>query len=98
MENVKPGALYPSCLITGGLHDPRVQYWEPAKFVAELRHQASEESGPVIMKMDMESGVYLIRHSIHILISKIKLSHFPYIQMFLSPSQATSQHRIVTSI
>ena len=56
MENVKPGALYPSCLITGGLHDPRVQYWEPAKFVAELRHQASEESGPVIMKMDMESG------------------------------------------
>lgn len=76
MENVKPGALYPSCLITGGLHDPRVQYWEPAKFVAELRHQASEESGPVIMKMDMESGVYLIRHSIHILISKMKLSHF----------------------
>ena len=63
MENVKPGAVYPSCLVTGGLHDPRVQYWEPAKFVAELRHQASEESGPVIMKMDMESGVYLIWHT-----------------------------------
>ena len=65
MENVKPGALYPSCLVTGGLHDPRVQYWEPAKFVAELRHQASEESGPVILKMDMESGVYLICHTIY---------------------------------
>ena len=25
MNNIKNGAVYPSCLITGGLHDPRVQ-------------------------------------------------------------------------
>jgi len=25
MENVKKGAVYPACLLTGGLHDPRVQ-------------------------------------------------------------------------
>ena len=32
MNNVKPGVQYPSCWMTGGLHDPRVQYW----YVLEL--------------------------------------------------------------
>eukprot|EP00585_Thalassiosira_rotula_P011226 CAMPEP_0196159548 /NCGR_PEP_ID=MMETSP0910-20130528/46377_1 /TAXON_ID=49265 /ORGANISM="Thalassiosira rotula, Strain GSO102" /LENGTH=895 /DNA_ID=CAMNT_0041424469 /DNA_START=409 /DNA_END=3097 /DNA_ORIENTATION=+ len=54
MQNVKDEAVYPSCLITGGLHDPRVQYWEPAKLAAELRHKTSKDSGPVILKMDMD--------------------------------------------
>jgi len=56
MENVKKGAVYPACLLTGGLHDPRVQYWEPSKFAAELRHNQSSESGPVCLKMDMTAG------------------------------------------
>ncbi|KAL7472593.1 hypothetical protein ACHAXS_013579 [Conticribra weissflogii] len=56
MNNVKYGARYPSCLLTGGLYDPRVQYWEPAKFAAELRHTSSEDSGPIVLKMDMEAG------------------------------------------
>ena len=56
MENVQAGAKYPSCLLTGGLHDPRVQFWEPAKFAATLRHAQSPESGPVCVKMDMSAG------------------------------------------
>jgi len=57
MNNVKENAKYPACLLTGGLHDPRVQYWEPAKFTAELRHgQNSEESGPVCLKIDLTAG------------------------------------------
>ena len=56
MENVKEGAVYPSCLVTGGLHDPRVQYWEPAKYAATLRHKSTKKSGRVIVKMDMDSG------------------------------------------
>lgn len=57
INNVKPGAKYPSMLLTGGLHDPRVQYWEPAKMAAQLRHlQDSSSSGPVCVKMDMAAG------------------------------------------
>lgn len=56
MNNVREGGVYPACLLTGGLHDPRVQYWEPAKFAAELRHKQSEKSGPVVLKIDMAAG------------------------------------------
>lgn len=56
INNVKDGVKYPACLLTGGLHDPRVQFWEPAKFAAELRHKQSGDSGAVCLKMDMAAG------------------------------------------
>merc|ERR1711935_637607 len=57
INNVQTGAKYPSCLLTGGLHGPRVQYWEPSKFAAEIRHQSnSETSGPCCIKIDMAAG------------------------------------------
>ncbi|CAB9499500.1 Dipeptidyl aminopeptidase BI [Seminavis robusta] len=56
MQNVKEGAIYPSCLLTGGLHDSRVAFWEPAKFAATLRHAQSPESGPVCLKMELSAG------------------------------------------
>jgi oligopeptidase B len=56
MQNIQAGAKYPSCLLTGGLHDPRVAFWEPAKFVAKLRHLQDPSSGPACLKMDMSAG------------------------------------------
>ena len=46
---------YPALLITGGLSDPRVTYWEPAKWAAKLRHEAPE-AGPYYLKINMEAG------------------------------------------
>jgi oligopeptidase B len=55
INNVKK-AKYPACLLTGGLHDPRVQYWEVSKFAATLRHTVAEDSGVICVKMDMAAG------------------------------------------
>ena len=46
---------YPAVLATGGLNDPRVAYWEPAKWIARLRSIASSR-GPVLLKTDMGAG------------------------------------------
>ncbi len=45
---------YPSLLVTGGLNDPRVGYWEPAKLVARLR--ASNPAADVLLKTEMGGG------------------------------------------
>lgn len=48
-------AEYPALLVTAGLNDPRVSYWEPAKWVAKLRTLNSGEQ-PVLLKTEMGSG------------------------------------------
>ncbi|MCL1692476.1 MAG: S9 family peptidase [Actinomycetia bacterium] len=53
-ENLK-AAEYPSMLITAGLNDPRVQYWEPAKWTAELRTTADVDH-PILLKTEMGAG------------------------------------------
>ena len=56
MQTVKDGAKYPACLLTCGLNDSRVAYWEAAKFAATLRHKQSSDSGPVCVKVEMSAG------------------------------------------
>jgi oligopeptidase B len=46
---------YPAMLITGGLTDPRVTYWEPAKWTAKLRATKTDEK-LLLMKMNMGAG------------------------------------------
>ncbi|CDX41760.1 Oligopeptidase B [Mesorhizobium sp. SOD10] len=46
---------YPPILALAGLTDPRVTYWEPAKWVARLRER-KVGSNPVLFKINMESG------------------------------------------
>ncbi len=46
---------YPPILALGGLTDPRVTYWEPAKWVARLR-AATTGRGPVLLKTNMAAG------------------------------------------
>ncbi|TBW41009.1 S9 family peptidase [Siculibacillus lacustris] len=46
---------YPPILALAGLTDPRVTYWEPAKWVAKLRATRTDDR-PVLLKTDMDSG------------------------------------------
>ena len=46
---------YPHLLVTAGLHDPRVQYWEPAKWVAKLR-ELKTDANLLLLRTDMGSG------------------------------------------
>lgn len=46
---------YPPMLVTGGLNDPRVSYWEPAKFVARLR-VTKTDTNPLLLKTEMGAG------------------------------------------
>jgi oligopeptidase B len=53
-DNVAP-LRYPAILATGGLNDVRVQYWEPAKWVAKLRTESASDA-PIYLKMEMGAG------------------------------------------
>lgn len=46
---------YPPLLITGGLNDPRVTYWEPAKWTAKLRATKTDDN-MLLMKINMGAG------------------------------------------
>jgi len=46
---------YPHMLVTSGLHDSQVQYWEPTKWVAKLRtHHTGDEK--ILLYTNMEAG------------------------------------------
>ncbi|MGZ3275513.1 MAG: S9 family peptidase [Caulobacteraceae bacterium] len=53
-DNVSP-LPYPAILATGGLSDPRVTYWEPAKWAAKIR-RCSTGGRPVLLQINMEAG------------------------------------------
>ena len=46
---------FPPMLVTAGLNDPRVTYWEPAKYVARLR-ALKTDNNPLLLKTNMGAG------------------------------------------
>lgn len=53
-DNVK-AQDYPALLVTTGLHDSQVQYWEPAKWVAKLRDMKTDHNR-LLLKTNMDFG------------------------------------------
>jgi oligopeptidase B len=53
-DQIRP-QRYPPLLVTAGLNDPRVTYWEAAKFVARLRHTKTDDN-PLLLKVNMGAG------------------------------------------
>jgi oligopeptidase B len=54
IDNVRPQA-YPPILVLAGVSDPRVTYWEPAKWVATLRATATDDP-LILLRTNMEAG------------------------------------------
>jgi oligopeptidase B len=52
-DNVRPTS-YPTMLVTAGLEDPRVGYWEPAKWVQKLR--VADPATPILFKIELRAG------------------------------------------
>lgn len=46
---------YPAMLVTTGLHDSQVQYWEPTKWVAKLRALKTDDN-PLLLRINMDAG------------------------------------------
>jgi oligopeptidase B len=46
---------YPNMLVTAGLHDSQVQYWEPAKWVAKLRTHKTD-TNKLFLYTNMDAG------------------------------------------
>jgi oligopeptidase B len=53
-DNVQP-QRYPHMLVTAGLNDPRVSYWEPAKWVAKLRTMKTGDN-LLLLRTNMDAG------------------------------------------
>jgi len=53
-ENIEVKA-YPAMLVTAGISDPRVTYWEPAKYVARLRELKTDRN-LLLLKTNMDAG------------------------------------------
>lgn len=53
-DNLRPGA-YPAMYVTAGINDPRVGYWEPAKWVARLRTLRTDDR-PMVLVTELGAG------------------------------------------
>jgi oligopeptidase B len=53
-DNVAP-RQYPPMLVTAGLNDPRVGFWEPVKWVAKLRATKTDHN-PLLLRVHMGAG------------------------------------------
>ncbi|MGS0537021.1 S9 family peptidase [Pseudoalteromonas sp. SaAl2] len=53
-DNIRAQA-YPNILVTTGLHDSQVQYWEPMKWVAKVREYKTDDN-ILVFKTDMDAG------------------------------------------
>jgi oligopeptidase B len=53
-DNVRPQP-YPPILVTAAISDPRVTYWEPAKYVARLR-ATKTDGNPLLLRVNMGAG------------------------------------------
>jgi oligopeptidase B len=57
-DNVPAAADRPRLLVTGAVHDPRVMYWEPAKWTARMRASGSLDDR-LLLRMELGAGAHV---------------------------------------
>jgi oligopeptidase B len=57
-DNLPRAGSRPDLLVTGALHDPRVMVWEPAKWVAALRHSDPQWSPQCVFRCQTGAGAH----------------------------------------
>ena len=57
-DNVPAPADRPRLLVTGAVHDPRVMYWEPAKWTARMRASGSLDDR-LLLRMELGAGAHV---------------------------------------
>ena len=57
-DNLPPAGGRPDLLVTGAVHDPRVMVWEPAKWVAALRHSDPGWSPRCLFRCETGAGAH----------------------------------------
>jgi oligopeptidase B len=58
-DNLPPAGVRPDLLVTGAVHDPRVMYWEPAKWVAALRATDPAWSPRCLFRIETGAGAHI---------------------------------------
>jgi oligopeptidase B len=58
-DNVPSAGSRPDLLVTGALHDARVMVWEPAKWVAQLRHTDPDWAPRCLFRVELEEGAHV---------------------------------------
>ena len=66
-------------LIAAGLHDPRVGYWEPAKYVAKLREYKTD-SNMLLFKCEMGAGEQCLHQHSGPMAVTLTRQHFSVVQ------------------
>ncbi len=87
MYNIVTDKVYPSCLLIGGRHDPRVPFWEPLKFAAALRHSTGPKR-QVLVKIQTNAG-----HSFGSNRTKY-FEEISFLYAFIIDEIATSKHKV----
>jgi len=55
VQHVRSGVRYPAVLLTAGIHDSRVEAWQPAKMTAVLQER-SASGYPVLLRVGFDAG------------------------------------------
>lgn len=55
LHQVKKGVKYPAVIAVGGMNDPRVILWQPAKFAAKLQYATASDK-PVLLDVNYDNG------------------------------------------